>query len=363
MRRGWSGAFTFAILLVGCAENGGRDGPALYPRPDLQTCLPGVPQEMPGLLSQTGCFTDLRTLEPAPELIPYEVNAPLWTDGAYKPRFLVVPKPLRITIEDDGSWTFPDGSILIKVFGFEFEVGDEESRRPVETRFMVKQLGSWQFYTYQWNAEGSDAELLSDGTTVEYSIADNGQQHIVNYQFPSKEDCTSCHGANARQVLGPKTSQMNRSHDYNGLIENQFVAMEEIGLFETETAIDPQTLAKMPDVVRGVSSTKDRARAYLDVNCAHCHRPGGFAMSSVDIDLRYETPFADMRLCDEPMRFFQWAGIPRIVPGDSQGSGLFQRFIITTSLRMPSLGTSVIDSGGAELLADWIDSLRECPVN
>ena len=134
-----TGGCLVALLLISCGSDGAsRSGPALEPRPDVQTCLPDVSEGMPARLSDTGCFADLKTLEPGPDLIPYEVNSALWTDGAFKPRYMVVPSPEQIAIQEDGSWVFPDGSVLIKVFGFEFDVGDPQSRRAVETRFMVR---------------------------------------------------------------------------------------------------------------------------------------------------------------------------------------------------------------------------------
>ncbi|MGB8328783.1 MAG: hypothetical protein WCE62_01550, partial [Polyangiales bacterium] len=146
MRGGYCAACVSLLVLIACGSDG-PSGPALPPRPEVQTCLSGVTDAMPARLSDTGCFLDLKSLEPGPDLIPYEVNSPLWTDGAFKPRYMVVPTPQRISIDEDGSWEFPDGSILIKSFGFELQVGEPESRRVVETRFMVRRNGLWEYTT------------------------------------------------------------------------------------------------------------------------------------------------------------------------------------------------------------------------
>lgn len=110
------------LLSIACGSEG-PSGPALLPRPDVQTCLADFSEGMPARLSETGCFVGVKALEPGPDLIPYEVNSALWTDGAFKPRFMVVPSPEKVSIHEDGSWGFPEGSVLIKSFGFEFEGG------------------------------------------------------------------------------------------------------------------------------------------------------------------------------------------------------------------------------------------------
>ncbi len=353
------------LFLTGCGvEGSSRSGPALQPRPKVQTCLPDSSQPAPARLSETGCFTDVETLTPGPDLIPYEVNSALWTDGAFKPRYMVVPTPERIRIAEDGSWGFPDGSVLIKVFGFEFDAGDTESRRPVETRFMVRNDGRWDYFTYEWNDEGTDAELLDSRKTVEYAIRGSAGPEVIQYLFPQREDCTTCHFESIHEVLGPKTSQLNRNHDYDGLVANQLVAMAEIDLLDIgpDVALDPNTQPRMPNTRTGEGSLEERARAYLDANCAHCHRPAVYADTALHgLDLRYEVSLEESGLCEQMRYFPAWAGMPRVAPGDPEGSGVLQRFLIEDAQRMPSIGTSVIDPFGTTLLRDWIARLQSCP--
>lgn len=347
-----------ALLSISCG-NDGPHGPALEVRPETQSCLAGL-SEMPQLLSETSCFEDLQAFEPGPDLIPYEVNSALWTDGAFKPRYMVVPPETHITMRDDGSWQFPEGSILIKSFGFEFEVDDPNSRRVVETRFMVLRNGEWEFATYRWNDAGTEAQLLNDLLRVTYTIDDHGEPREVEYLFPHEDACVTCHGAGVDQVLGPKTSQLNRSHDYDGVVENQLVAMAEIELFGEDTSIDPNAISAMADPQNRQGSLEAQARAYFDANCAHCHQPGGWAPFDTELDLRYETPLAITGLCDS-MKFFDWEGVPRVAPGDPEGSGVLQRFLLDDALRMPSIGSSTIDPIGARVISDWIQQLESCP--
>jgi uncharacterized repeat protein (TIGR03806 family) len=320
---------------------------------------------MPARLSDTGCFTDLKSLEPGPDLVPYEVNSALWTDGAFKPRYMVVPSSKQIAVKEDGSWGFPEGSVLIKVFGFEFEAGDPQSRRAVETRFMVRHNGRWDYATYQWNEEGTEGELLlpTESRTVEYTIHDNGEPKVIEYTFPDYDACITCHGAEINDVLGPKTGQINRDRNYDGVVANQLVAMAEIDMLalgETEE-IDPRAEPRMANPHAGEGTLDEQARAYLDANCAHCHRPGGWAPPDLELDLRYQVPLEGTALCDLMKFPPELAGMPRITPGDPQGSGLLHRFVLDDALRMPSLGTSTVDPFGTGLLSDWIAGLDTCP--
>lgn len=364
MGRVYCGGCFALFLLISCGGSDAPGGPALEPRPEVQTCLPDISEGMPARLSDTGCFTDLKTLEPSPDLIPYDVNSALWTDGAFKPRYMVVPSHEQIGIREDGSWAFPEGSVLIKVFGLEFEVGNAESRRAVETRFMVRRGAGWQYSTYEWNDEGTEGTLLTERKTVQYTIVENGAPRVLEYLFPQEDDCTTCHGQAIDDVLGPKTSQINRTRNYDGVVANQLVAMAEIDLFALDAAeeIDPKAEPRMANPQKGEGSLEERARAYLDANCAHCHRPAGYANSADHgLDFRYQVPLEDTGMCD-PMKYFpEWAGMPRVAPGNPEGSGILQRFLLEDLLRMPSIGTSTIDPLGAGLLADWIAQLESCP--
>lgn len=362
MRRACYLACCAWLLAPACSGEEGASGPALMPRPEVQTCVPDTSAGMPARLSDTGCFGDLEALEPGPDLIPYDVSSALWTDGAFKPRYMVVPSTEQIQVRTDGSWLFPEGSVLIKVFGFDMEVDGGVAQRAVETRFMLRRQGQWEYATYRWNDEGSDAELLEDGLTVRYAVLQDGQPIDVDYTFPSYDACTTCHGADIDEVLGPKTNQINRERDYDGVVVNQLLAMNSIGLLdfgETEE-LDPSRLPSMANPQLGKGSIDARARAYLDANCAHCHRPGGWAPGDVGLDLRYETEIEATGLCDT-MKYFEWAGTARVAPGDPERSGLLARFLREDSLRMPSVGTSVVDASGAALLRGWIAQLSACP--
>jgi uncharacterized repeat protein (TIGR03806 family) len=295
---------------------------------------------MPTTLSATGLFTDTAALTPAPFLIDYSVNAPFWSDGASKRRWFVLPDGQNVAFSGDGNWSFPVGSITVK----HFELGGTR----VETRVMVHRTDGWVGFTYRWRADQRDADLLTNGATA--SIA--GQ----TWTFPSQTQCLSCHTSAAGRVLGLNTRQLNRSHTYaaSGRADNQLRTLAHIGVFTSDIGASSQYGA-MPDPRDTGAAVQDRAKAWLDTNCAMCHRPNG--PTPVTMDLRYTTALADMTLLNAAPQAGSSGGVVRVRPGDHAGSNLWQRVQSTGSNRMPPLGVAVVDAEAAQLLATWIDGL------
>ena len=64
----------------------------------------GVP---PATILTSGLFSDIAAQTPAPGLIPYSVYAELWSDVAYKTRFLALPGEADIEFSRDEFWHFP----------------------------------------------------------------------------------------------------------------------------------------------------------------------------------------------------------------------------------------------------------------
>src|SRR5262245_17047218 len=193
--------------------------------------------EFPRKLSQTGLFASTKDHAPAKGLIPYSVNAPLWSDGAEKDRFLALPGDSQIEMDvvvyphgpdyPDRGWRFPDGAVLVKTFSLPMRQGDPTSQKRLETRILQhrKMPGNddeygaqyWYGYTYLWNDEQTDAELLgAAGLDREYSVKDDaspGGNRMVKWHFPSRAECTLCHTMAAKYVLGVTTLQMNKDHN------------------------------------------------------------------------------------------------------------------------------------------------------
>jgi glucose/arabinose dehydrogenase len=212
-------------------------GHAIYRLVPSSTDRP--PATFPTKLSESGLFKNVSRHAVAAGVIPYSVNSPLWSDGAYKERFLAIPfkegEDCRIDFKDTRGWGFPNDTVLIKSFALEQTAGDAASRRWIETRFLVRQQNEWVGYSYEWNHEQTDALLVaSGGRDREFEIRDPsapGGVRKQSWHYPSRTECMLCHSRAANFVLGLQTVQMNREHDYGGTIDNQLRAFEHAGLF------------------------------------------------------------------------------------------------------------------------------------
>jgi uncharacterized repeat protein (TIGR03806 family) len=325
--------------------------------------------KFPRRLSQTGLFADTARHVVAPGVVPYEVNSPLWSDGAIKHRYLAVPPGAKIGYRPRDAWSFPDGSVLVKTFELELHPGHPASRRRLETRLMHLEEGHWRGYTYIWNADQTDAELLDDprGKDQAFDIADASVPGGVRKQiwhYPGRAECTLCHTMPAGFVLGLSTLQMNRAVDHGGRTENQIAALETAGYFNKAVLAahdlppdDESAYAKLPRMPSPADTSAplgDRARAYLDANCSHCHRKwgGGNAL----FELTYGKSLDETRtVLVAPQHGSHGLENPKlIVPGSPERSLLAHRMKILGPSRMPRIASSVLDPLGVQVITDWI---------
>jgi uncharacterized repeat protein (TIGR03806 family) len=322
--------------------------------------IPPNAAELPPLLSQTGIFRSLRDLTPSPGLIPYTVNAPLWSDGADKRRWLALPGDAQITFAPTGEWKFPPGTVFVK----HFEIGASESQpgppRRLETRvLLVKDEGGYGA-TYRWRPDQQDAELLADGKTETVALHTPQGRRQLTWSYPSRSDCLVCHTTNAGFVLGVKTRQLNGSYTYptTGITDNQLRTWNHLGLFESpleETGI--LRLPRLAALSDGSASLEHRVRSYLDANCSQCHRPGG---TRALFDARFDTPLAQQNLLAGPLAAadFGISGTRLVTPGDPCRSALCARMNRRGDVyAMPPLATQMIDSAAVALVAEWIKTL------
>jgi len=315
---------------------------------------------IPTTISSSGVFADVVAQTPSPGLIPYSVNSPLWSDGTTKTRFLALPGQEQITFSRAGSWQFPPGTALVKNFYLDMEAGNPQSRRIIETRFLVKRDNdpSWDGFSYMWNAAGSDAVLLEGAHTATFNIVDPTAPDGVRQQqhyFPSRADCNTCHTPAAGFVLGVRTAQLNGDHDYGGTIDNQLRTLNHIGLFNTDIGENYADFSRLPDPFDERLPLELRARSYLDANCSQCHRPGGSGRSNMD--LRFSTPLAQTHTLDTPPVYGDLDTIDaqRIQPGDANLSVLYLRMLALDHRRMPPLATARVDLQGTALIRRWIN--------
>jgi uncharacterized repeat protein (TIGR03806 family) len=313
---------------------------------------------IPRLLSKTGAFADLRRLVPAKGLMPYELVVPFWSDGAAKSRLIAVPGG-TIGFAPAGEWSFPKGTVFVKTFEMPTDARNPALRRRLETRLlMVGSDGGVFGVVYKWRPDNSDAELLEGSVTEEIRITDkDGTAHRQSWYYPSREDCLACHNAKAGGVLGVKTRQMNRDLKYpTGINDNQLRAWNHIGLFSP--ALDEAQIPALPSLIRmddTSRSPEDRARSYLDANCAQCHRPGG---TVAYFDARFDTALPAQSLVDGPVLIDQGIDRARVIsPHDFWRSIAFMRMNTVGDVKMPPLARQTIDSQGVELMREWILSL------
>jgi uncharacterized repeat protein (TIGR03806 family) len=332
-----------------------------YAEPARTVKMPLSPENVPSLLSQTGVFASLADLRPNPGVIPYDVTVPLWSDGAAKQRWIVLPPGERIGFAATGEWLFPAGTVFVKHFELATDASHPEQHKRLETRLLVvDETGNGYGVTYRWRPDGRDAVLLLDSQTEKLTVRTPQGPRTQEWYYPSRADCLACHTPAAKFVLGVKTRQLNRTYTYPGthITDNQLRTWNYLGLFDP-----PMDERQIPAYHRLVApreeraTLEDRVRSYLDANCAHCHRPGNPVRAALDV--RYETPLGEQGLLSAPT-VSDSLGLrdPRVIaPGDLRRSMLFDRLTRADHYKMPPLARNVRDEQALDILRQWINSL------
>lgn len=307
----------------------------------------GGADQVPDQLSASGCVDPGDITRPYEGLVPYAINAPFWSDGAQKDRYIGLPNGSAIGIDAADDWDFPPGTVIVKNFRL--------NGRLIETRHLMRHPdGVWAGYTYEWNAAETEATRVRDGKVVDI----DGQDWV----YPDEAECLRCHTAIAGVALGPETSQMNRDFTYpqTGRTDNQLATYDAVSMFSSPLAGDPATLPALADPADVTASLDARARAYLHTNCAQCHQPGG--PTPVNLDLRYTTALANTSACDVvPTSDDLGIDMARIIaPGDAARSVLVARMNVRDDTAMPPLGSTVVDTDGVQLITDWINDPATC---
>ncbi|GDY11822.1 hypothetical protein LBMAG53_07000 [Planctomycetota bacterium] len=306
-------------------------------------------RQLPPLLSQLGVFADLSSLRPAAAMVAYEVNSPLWSDGADKFRWFLLPPGGRIGYRAEGPWDFPIGTLFIK----HFDLVSPDSRRRLETRVLVVEAPSTTAAsivgaTYVWNAARTDAARV-DATEVVTVPGRDG--HQVAWGFPGRQDCAQCHTSLNGGVIGLTSAQLRRTVGGSDQIER----LRDSGLFAASpTAAQLGAITPLADLHDAKASLDVRARSYLASNCSHCHLPGG---TPAQFDVRFIRALSEAGLVNAiPVR--PDAGMPLITPGRPELSLLYKRIASTTpGERMPPLASVVVDDQAIAVLREWITAM------
>jgi uncharacterized repeat protein (TIGR03806 family) len=325
---------------------------------------------LPAQLSGTGVFSNVSTLTPNSNIIPYGVNSPLWSDGASKQRWIALPNngapytsSETIGFSASGEWTFPSGTVLVKHFEINTDERNPAIRKRLETRLLVVETGGVYGATYKWNAAGSNADLLSGGLSEDITITTaSGGTRTQSWYYPSRSDCLTCHTANAGHVLGVKTRQLNGDFTYasSGVTDNQLRTWNHISMFDT--TVDEASIPAYQKLVRvdDTSATLEhRVRSYMDANCVQCHRPFG---APANFDARFSTPFASQNILEGTVN-----NNLGILNAKVLARGSLVRSIAHTRMntlgtnQMPPLARNVIDIAAVNTFREYVQSLAAAP--
>ena len=362
------------LLFADYVGNGEGGIYTLVPSPPPEKVVTPFPQK----LSESGLFRSVKGHIVEPALIPYQVNSPLWSDGAEKFRFIAMPgESPQIEIPEKRGWSFPNETVLVKSFSLEMVEGDVDSKRWVETRFMTRQQNEWIGYSYRWNDDQSDASLVSrEGLDVEFTITTQAGTRQMPWHYPSRAECMVCHSRASGFVLGLSTGQMNRDfehspyHPQSGIgdqhekattleqtkpAENQLAMLERLGLIKLPKP--PEELEQLVNPYDPREKLEARAKSYLHSNCAICHVDAGGGNSQ--IQLEYAVELDKMKLIDAlPVHDKFGLDEARLVsPGHPERSVLLHRMSKRGRGQMPQLATTLVDHAAVEMMTQWIREL------
>ena len=332
------------LLALACATFGAALSRAtvIEPEPVNDAAITGA--AFPKALSEFAFFQDARDQHPSARVYPYALNTPLWSDGAEKLRFIYLPEGTQLVVDGEGLLKFPVGAAIIKTFAF----GEGEARRLIETRVLLHRADGWVALPYRWNAEQTEATLALAGGRLDL-VTPAGE--TISYAIPNKNQCKGCHAKDGQVIpIGPKVRNLS---------------IKWMAQMLDGGALDrlPPGGATMP-VLAGYSDkgpVEPFARAYLDVNCAHCHQPGGGASNS-GLDLRWEQtdPHA-IGILKRPVAAGRGAGGHdfSVLPGQPDKSILLYRMdSAEPGIAMPELGKASVDRQGVAVVRRWIAEMK-----
>jgi putative heme-binding domain-containing protein len=347
---------------------------------------PGLDTSMnfPRKLSQTGLFSfqeEPARVEPAQGVVPFSINAEHWADHASAERFVALPGDSSIRMYDrpipipggffSGQVFLPKDGVLAKTLFLEMERGNPASRCRLETQVLHYDGSVWQGYTYAWNEEQTEATLVpAAGMERKLTVLDHtapGGKRQQTWRYHSRTECLLCHNPWSGYTLAFTEAQLDRSHTYGTVVDQQLRTLEHIGIVSLERAKEPggrlwtgPSASRLREPHDAGAGLDDRARSYLHVNCAHCHRFG--AGGTADIDLRHEVALDRTKTLEvRPVQgTFEIPAAHILSPGDPYRSVLYYRMAKLGPGRMPHLGSEIVDERGLRLIHDWI---RQLPPN
>ncbi len=310
-------------------------------------------------LSEYGFFVgEMKNLQPAERVFYYELNSPLFSDYAFKKRFIYLPSGTAINYHSTDVFEFPEGTVIIKNFYYPADFSrPDENIRILETRLLILENGNWKALPYIWNEEQTEAFLDVSGKNLDVSwIHYDGTSRSVNYSIPNMNQCKGCHLRGEKIFpIGPLARQLNKI--VHGT--NQLVHLASTGALKNLPEI--QLIPRLADYDDVQAPLDARARAWLEVNCAHCHRTDGPAKTSgLHLTTDVTRPF-ELGIGKPPVAAGRGSGGLQydIVPGYPEKSILYYRITSTDpGIMMPELGKKLVHEEGVALIREWIASLK-----
>lgn len=341
----------------------------------------------PQLLSAYHFFRDAGARDPSARVTLYELNTPLYSDGALKFRYVYIPQGQQARYSPDDVFDFPIGTVLIKTFAFAADMRwPTENVRFLETRLLIRRAEGWIALPYVWNEAQTEARLSVIGADIPVNFTnEQGVAIALDWSVPNVNQCRGCHaraGGNAVLPIGPSARNLNREVEYGGLniggsggqlppgagrdsnpivlepgAAQQLQTWQSLGLLD---ALPASRAPRVPNAYDTSAPIEQRARAYLDVNCAHCHNPAGPAHTT-GLDLRWsQADPARWGVRKRPIAAGHGTGgfDFAIEPGHPERSFLVHRMASTDpGSMMPELGRTLVDERGVQLMRDWITGM------
>ncbi len=334
-----------ALFLISCADNPATSGP------DLAVILADKPAKN---LSDYGLIKKAEVgFQATSSLHAYELINPLFTDYAAKQRYVFVPEGKKAEAQKDDIVSFPVGTVLVKNFGYAPDMRmPDEGAFLVETRLLIHNEAGWKAYPYVWNKAQTEAIYAPVGKKLNIkTTSPDGTSLDFTYAVPNANQCKTCHQTGHDIIpIGPKARNLNHQGQLQNWVNWGMLAAR------------PQEVSVVPNAFDLTAKLDTRARAYLDINCAHCHKAEGSASNSgLWLDWN-ETSSVRIGVQKHPTAAGRGAGgfIYVIDPGKPENSILpFRMLSNEAGIAMPELGRSLAHLEGVDLISDWISQMPE----
>jgi hypothetical protein len=310
-------------------------------------------EQPPALLSQTGVFANLSTLDPAPGMAPYAPIEEAWAGPVIARRWFGIPNGQKMIFSAWGNWEFPTGTVWVQQFDKEAQPGNPAANCKLETRLLVKTEDGVYGLTYKWRADQSDADLVPEGGLTDAPAAFS---QLAGHHYPARAECAMCHSAVAGYTPGFNTWQLNRPSPLNPQV-NQIKALLDAGYLENRNRDrNPRwpAYAALNDMAQPLEA---RVRSYLAVNCAACHQPGGLGLGVWDA--RPAIPLAEAKIIGAQLASPLGDPANRFVaPGDPLHTMLLRRLKGDGVPKMPMTGVPEVDAQAVAVITQWVRSLQ-----